>query len=129
MIPKVNQKCDILKSKTPNYSSDIGTTYVKSGVYLNFVITRKESRVDIYIGTGSKEENEKIYDAVYSKKEKIEAGYPHKIRWQRLENKNACRIADIVDMSFYDNDIWEELSDILSDRYIEFYEFMRPYFK
>lgn len=97
-------------------------------MYISFVITRKESRIDIYIDTGSKEENERIFDKVYEKKDEIEAGYTHKIRWQRLEDKNACRIADIIDMSFYDDDIWDELSDVLVDRYIEFYNYMKQYF-
>ncbi len=128
ILPKINEKADFLKNKSPNYDSALGTTYVRSGVYISFVITRKESRIDIYIDTGSKEENERIFDKVYEKKGEIETGYTHKIRWQRLEDKNACRIADIIDMSFYDDDIWEELSDVLVDRYIEFYEYMKPYF-
>lgn len=129
LLSKMNKQSDLMINKSPNYSSDLGTSYVKQGVYLSFVITRKESRIDLYIDTGSKEENERIFDVVHAHKEEIQSNYPHTIRWQRLENKNACRIADVINMSFYDDTVWNELSKLLVERYIKFYEYMKQYFR
>jgi hypothetical protein len=49
--------------------------------------------VELYIDTGDKNENERIFEEIEKYKEKIEKEIPEKISWEKLEEKKACRIA------------------------------------
>lgn len=66
----------------------------KSG--LSFGWTFKSNNrfaVELYIDTGDKNENERIFEEIEKYKEKIEEEIPEKISWEKLEEKKACRIA------------------------------------
>lgn len=70
-----------------------------SGVNVNLVIGRQACRAEIYINTGSKVENKKIYDFLYNYKDQIE-GNLGELCWERLDDKIVCRISKRKDLSF-----------------------------
>ena len=70
-----------------------------SGVNINLVIGRQACRTEIYINTGSKEENKKIFDFLYGYKGKLE-NIIGALDWQRLDDKVVCRISKRENLSF-----------------------------
>jgi len=54
---------------------------------------RKELRIELYLDCGNKEQNKQRFDELLARKGEIEAAIGEPLRWERLENKRACRIA------------------------------------
>jgi len=56
-------------------------------------------RVELYIDTGDKIQNEDLFDYLLLRREEIESGFGGPLEWERLETKRACRVAAYVDGS------------------------------
>lgn len=69
------------------------------GVSLGVVIARKRCRTEIYIDSGNKVENKRIFDFYYSHKQEVEKEIKD-IIWQRLDEKDASRIRVDKQLSF-----------------------------
>lgn len=52
-----------------------------------------ELRAEIYIDSGDREANQAAFDALHADKARIEAELGEPLRWERLDNRRACRIA------------------------------------
>lgn len=52
-----------------------------------------ELRTHLYIDCGERAKNERAFDALASEKAAIETAFGEPLRWERLENRRACRIA------------------------------------
>ena len=69
------------------------------GVSVNLVIGRQACRAEIYINTGTREENKKIFDYLYNYKDQLELKLGE-LTWERLDDKVVCRISKREDLSF-----------------------------
>jgi len=49
-------------------------------------------RVELYIDTGSKEQNERVFEELLAQREQIEAEFGGRLEWDKLPAKRACRI-------------------------------------
>jgi hypothetical protein len=80
---------------TPGIYSWIGTSTGVRGVGLNLSVRKQDCQAEIYIdrGKGRDEENLAIFDQLFAHREQIETAFGGELRWQRLENSRACRIA------------------------------------
>jgi len=108
----------------------IGKGSGKRGVTYNFVITKSESGVELYIDRGrdADEETENIFNTLYKSKEKIEANFSGKLDWQRLEGKRACRIKIYVKGGYRDSEEeWNAIHTKLVDIMIRFEKAFKPY--
>lgn len=106
----------------PSKENWIGTGAGKSGLQYAYVILMNSSRVELYIDTGNREENKKIFDKLYSQKEDIEKEFGGELDWQRLDDKRACRIAAQVSkhIGLKDEDKWDRIQDDMIDTMIRF---------
>lgn len=79
---------------TPGQYAWIGTSSGVRGLNLNYVVTKTESGVELYIDRGKdcEEENEAIFDQLLESKDKVQAGVSFLLSWQRLDGRRACRI-------------------------------------
>lgn len=50
-------------------------------------------RVELYIDSGDKLKNEQVFDCLLQRKEAIAAALGLDLKWERLDNRRACRIA------------------------------------
>lgn len=72
------------------------------GGSVGLLILKDGCRAELYIDTGDKVKNEKIFDTLFAEKEKIEAT-TGPLDWQRLDDKLACRVS-VSNGLFYQNE-------------------------
>ena len=85
------------------------------GVSVNLVIGRQACRAEIYINTGTREENKKIFDYLYSYKDQLELKLGE-LTWERLDDKVVCRISKRKGLSF----LSEEDQPIMFDFFVKY---------
>jgi hypothetical protein len=69
-------------------------SYANDSAYLNAAFTRrKEFRIELYIDGGDKDQNKHRFDQLFVRRGAIEAAVGEPLRWERLDNRRACRIA------------------------------------
>ena len=85
------------------------------GVSVNLVIGRQACRAEIYINTGTREENKKIFDYLYSYKNQLELKLGE-LTWERLDDKVVCRISKRKGLSF----LSEEDQPIMFDFFVKY---------
>lgn len=124
LLDKSKAKTDWFSNIKPSKENWIGTSARASmaGLYYNYVILMSSSRVELYIDTGDKDKNKKIFDQLYSEREEIERRFDGKIEWQRLEEKRACRIAVLVNKrtGLRDEDKWDRMQEDMVESMIKF---------
>jgi hypothetical protein len=69
------------------FSSGVGR------IVYSAAFSKEGLRTEVYIDTGSKDENKRIFDALLASKEEIEEAFGSALSWERLDNRRACRIA------------------------------------
>jgi len=79
---------------TPGQYSWIGASSGVRGLNFNYVVTQNECGAELYIDRGKdgEEQNQAIFDQLFSCKDEIEAGIRFPLSWQRLDGRRACRI-------------------------------------
>jgi CBS domain-containing protein len=66
----------------------------KAGFGFAWVFNKdNELQVELYIDTGSKEENKSAFDALYEQRDQIESEIGCALKWERLDRKRATRIS------------------------------------
>ena len=83
----------------------------------NYAIQQDEGRVELWIdrGAGKATENKEIYDRLHKHKEEIEKAFGGKLSWQRLDDKQGCRIAYVTTGGGYrdDESKWPAIQDAM----------------
>ena len=106
---------------TPNSDSWMGKGGLGiGGVSVNIVISKAMCRTEIYINTGVRDTNKRIYDFFYCQKDKIETELGT-MKWERLDDKVTCRICQSNELSYLQEDMWQEIFDFFistTERYI-----------
>lgn len=105
------QKNGPYAASTPNSDSWMGKGGVGiGGTSVNIIISRIACRIEIYVNSGLRETNKRIFDFFYSNKEAIEAELGV-MKWERLDDKVTCRISQWKDFSYLQEDQWQEMFD------------------
>jgi hypothetical protein len=89
-----NPKAKLHAHITPGTAGWIGTSSGVRGLNLNYVVKQDQSTAELYIDRGrdSKEENERIFDQLFAHREEIDRAIGRPVSWERLDEKQACRI-------------------------------------
>lgn len=87
-----------------------------SGMQFNYVVLMSGARCEVYIETGSAEQNKHIFDRLYARREEIEGVFGDALNWQRLDDRKACRIAWTIDEGgLADESSWPSLQAQMID--------------
>jgi len=115
------QKNGPYATSTPNSDSWMGKGGVGiGGASVNICVSKVACRTEIYINSGERDINKRIYDFFYSHKEEIEAELGA-MKWERLDDKVTCRISQQRDMSYLQEDAWPQMFDFFiknTEKYI-----------
>ena len=86
-----------------------------------------KARVEVYIDTGDKNSNQRLFDSLKESKSTIEAELRDPLVWERLDNRRACRISVVRPGTIDDaDDTLEEIHDWMIDRLLKFKQVFGP---
>ena len=88
---------------------------VPYGINVDAVIGYDFARTEVYFGSGDKEQNEKVFDYLYERKDIIEEEYGAPLIWERLSDKIACRIKDEKEFHPFDMEDRTEVFSFLKE--------------
>ena len=120
-MEKSKQKTRMHASISPSVYNWIATGAGKAGLAYNYVITMDSGAVELYIDRGkdAAEINKQIFDALYAKKEEIEAELGGGLKRGHVEGRRACRIRfTFEEAGLKDEDRWDDLQDKVIDAMI-----------
>lgn len=118
LLNDMNYKSDLFKNVHSKKDSWINTGAGTSGVSYSYAVTKSNSRVELYLDTGNKDTNKKLYDYLWGKRVEIENIFNEEMIWARLDNKEASRIYYIFEHSYLDKENWPKLISTLNNAMI-----------
>jgi hypothetical protein len=127
--PKINgtRHADL----TPGESGWISAGSGVRGLPFTYTIGKDEGRVELYIdrGTGKAAENKELFDGLKKHKEEIEKAFGGGLDWQRLDDKQGCRIAHTLTPGGYrsDESQWPAIQDAMIDAMIRLEQALAPH--
>lgn len=91
-LPVLREKTGLFANVSPTKDHWVNGTSGFSGIQYNAVILLTSARAELYIDTGNKEKNEKLFHALLRQKGLIEQTFGAALDWQELPERRACRI-------------------------------------
>jgi hypothetical protein len=126
LIPKLSQVTEIFKptrrSSQPWLS---GSTGIRS-FHINCSVNTKRCEVMLWINRGTKEENKKIFDFLFSKKEEIENSFGDTLKFSRLSDNKVSAIS--YEMKKNEKSSEEDIHDFFVTYYPKFEKTFNVYF-
>jgi len=122
LLDKSKAKTNLHSNISPGYANWVGAASGVRGLGFNYTVTYKFGQVDLYIDRGKDcdEENKRIFDELKSHKAEIEMECGGKLRWERLDDRRACRIIKRMEYAgLADRDKWPELQEDMIDSMVK----------
>jgi len=69
----------------------------RTGLYLNLVVMQNTSQAELYINRRNQAENKSVFDQLFAHRAEVESKFQFPIEWERLDNRDACRIKSVVE--------------------------------
>src|SRR5438309_2158343 len=94
------------------------------------LINQNDGRIELYIDRGSEmaEENKRMFDFLHKSKVQIEQAFGGELSWQRLDDKQACRIAHPTLGGWRSEESkWPEIQDAMIDAMIRLEKAFAPH--
>ncbi|MBA7612214.1 hypothetical protein ES703_19450 [subsurface metagenome] len=131
LLKKAKVKSNLHANISPCENNWLGTGAGISGLNYNYSALQHSTGIELYIDTGEKDENERIFDKLYQGKNAVETVFGEELQWQKLETKKACIIARYYeDGGYRDNENkWPDLQDKMINRMILFHKAISPFIK
>lgn len=130
LLIKFNTISSQYKNVNPGWDHWLSSGSGVSGTPFSFVVTKSYAAVELLINKGSQEDNKKIYDELFSRKDAIENSYGAKLTWERLDDKKSSRITDrmfYVDIT--NRDDWSKIIDFLCQAMVKFEKALKEQLK
>lgn len=88
---------------------------VRSGLSFTYVIWMKEEgAVELYIDTGDKDENKRIFDTLQDARAEIEQAFGAPLSWERLDEKRGARVRFVLrEGGLTDEDKWPAIQNAM----------------
>jgi hypothetical protein len=81
----------------------------------SMVFSHKEARVELSLQRSEVAENKRLFDQIFSCREKIEADFGHTLDWRRMDDKKSSRVVYAREFDGDDEESWPEMIAWLSD--------------
>jgi hypothetical protein len=125
-LEKSNQVHRLFETISPSKDSWIGRG-LGGSIQLCLVISKTFARTEIYFNK-SKEANKIIFDKLIQSKDLIENELGVELFWDRIDNKNACRIShQILGVNIQNKEDWDEMITYFIEYSRKFEECFKPY--
>jgi hypothetical protein len=100
----------------------------KRGLGFNYVIVQEETSVELYIDRGETVENKRIFDQLLTRRAEIEHRFGGPLTWERLDQKQACRICHLMHSGGYrsSEDQWPTIQTVMIDAMTQLETALQP---
>lgn len=130
LLKKFNTMSEQYKNVSPGSDGWLSSGSGVSGAPFNFVITKGYASVELLINIGSQEDNKKVFDSLFAKKEGIENVYGSQLTWERLDAKKSSRITHRMhDVDITNRADWEKIKDFLCESMVKFEKALKEQLK
>lgn len=128
LLKRAKSRTRLHENISPSTENWISAGAGKSGLSYNYVIRMKDARVELYIAREDPEENKRIFDTLYARKDAIEASFGGALDWQRLDSHRASRISYYILTigGLEDQDRWPQIQDAMIEAMIRLERAFRP---
>lgn len=123
-------KTDLHSRISPGKGGWYGTGTGMGGLEYCYTITKHQGAVELYIDRGKKrkEENNKIFERLLEIKDEIERSFGKPLEWERVEEKQVCRLRRIItDGGYLDQENWPNIQETMVEDMIALEKVFRPY--
>jgi hypothetical protein len=131
LLSRAAQKTDLHASISPGEYHYVSVASGIRGVGLQYVIRQDGSSVLLYIdrGPAERELNKKLFDALFAQKADIEAKFADRLRWERLDDKQASVIGYDMELGGWrsEQSKWPEIQNEMIDAMIRFDAALEPH--
>ncbi|MFM7201823.1 MAG: DUF4268 domain-containing protein [Myxococcota bacterium] len=128
LLAHARQRTTLFSRVNPSRDSWLGTGAGKTGLSYNFVVKQEETRAELYINTLNRELNKAHFDKLFEQRAGIDAAFGEKLVWQRLNEKNPCRIGHVLSLGGWTNrSCWPEVIAATVDAMLRLHAVLHPY--
>jgi hypothetical protein len=115
----------------PGEYSRFGAGSGVRGAPLNYFVGQYDAGIEVYIdrGSGQMETNKRIFDSLHSQRNEIEKVFGSGLSWDRLDGKQASRIAYAIAVGGYrsDESKWQQIHEAMIDAMIRLEKALAPH--
>lgn len=116
LLNQMNTMSKLFQNISPSNYHWIGAGTGLRGASLNFVISKKYVRIELYIDRGDLDENNLIFDSLFELKDTIESDFGGKLEWERLDGKRASRVKyENTGFNAFERDQWDDMISFMTD--------------
>ena len=107
--PAIFERAAVLKERAAATNDGFSVSSGHSGIRYSSYSLKDCIRTEVYIDTGDKDRNKKIFDYLFEKKDELDTAVGRPLAWQRLPDKRACRIYASFDGCVLSNrETWDD---------------------
>jgi hypothetical protein len=115
LIKTSNEKTDLFSNVSPSKENWITAGIGMTGVGLNYVISGRFARAELYISRANKEENKLVFDELVKRKQSIEESFGQPLTWDRMDDKKASRVKYEKDgVNIFNRDDWPDMIEFMA---------------
>ena len=130
LLESARSRTQLHANISPGKANWVGAAAGTTGLSFNYVVRQRDARVELYIDTQDGDENQRIFEALFDKREKIEGIFGLPLEWDTKEGRRACRIQKSFDTGGYrDEDNWKAVYEELADAMANLESALKPHFK
>lgn len=127
LLEKAGPMTPSFANRSPTKDNWISVGAGKSGFSYGYTVRMDDAQIEMFIDLGNAERNKRIFDNMLAQKEQIEALFGKPLDWQRLDNKQGCRIRYIFDGGgLLHKEKWAELQKAMIDGMVDFQKAIQP---
>ena len=115
-LKEINKVTSLYQNVSPSKDNWIGGGSGMSYVGYNSIVTKTYIRIELYINSGDKANNKAIFDALCTKKDKIEFDFGEPLIWERLDDKVTARIKfELNNVNIFNEEDWGKMIAFMVD--------------
>lgn len=128
LLERAREKTSLHANSNPGRGTWLSHRIGLTDSMLNYIVRVHDGRVELYISSGSADDNRRIFNEIYRHKEEIEASLHQQLEWDNRDDRQICKIVMQVDTmgGYRDTDHWPEIQETLIDAMIRFESALRP---
>jgi hypothetical protein len=127
LIDRAKTLAPSLANRSPSKDNWIATSAGKSGFGYNYIIRMDDAQIELYIDRGDAKTNKDLFETLLMQKEQIERSFGKPLDWQRLDEKQSCRVRYVLEgAGLLNQDKWSEIQERMIDEMIKFQKAIQP---